>query len=159
MDAVGIVLHTSDGRVCLRSSIRPPLAFRVGYSLPLPGNDDPTLFEIPAGLVEADEHGEEGLAGLLNFLACSFHGGTDVAEPLRRAIKRLQAAAWQRADILLVSDGEFPIPSETSVVLAAVRKEQRVRTHGLLVGSSYSGAMEALCDNVHRFADWKFETQ
>lgn len=63
MDAVGIVLHTNDGRVCLRSSIRPPLAFRVGYSLPLPGNDDPTLFEIPAGLVEADEHGEEGLAG------------------------------------------------------------------------------------------------
>jgi ADP-ribose pyrophosphatase len=63
MDAVGIVLHTKDGRVCLRSSIRPPLAFRVGYSLPLPGTDDPTLFEIPAGLVESDEHGEEGLAG------------------------------------------------------------------------------------------------
>lgn len=61
MDAVGIVLHTADRRVCLRSSIRPPLALRVGYALPLPGTDDPTLFEIPAGLVEADEHGEDGL--------------------------------------------------------------------------------------------------
>lgn len=63
MDAVGIVLHAEDGRVCLRSSIRPPLALRVGYALPIPGSDDPTLFEIPAGLVEADEHGEEGLRG------------------------------------------------------------------------------------------------
>ncbi len=61
MDAVGLVLHAADGRVCLRSSIRPPLALRVGYALPIPGTDDPTLFEIPAGLVETDEHGEEGL--------------------------------------------------------------------------------------------------
>lgn len=63
MDAVGLVLHAADGRVCLRSSIRPPLALRAGYALPIPGTDDPTLFEIPAGLVESDEHGEEGLRG------------------------------------------------------------------------------------------------
>ena len=61
MDAVAIVLHTRDGRVCLRSSIRPPLALRPGYALPLPSGDDPTLFEVPAGLVEPDEHGEAGL--------------------------------------------------------------------------------------------------
>lgn len=61
MDAVGLVLHAADGRVCLRSSIRPPLSLRAGYALPLPGTEDPTLFEIPAGLVEVDEHGEEGL--------------------------------------------------------------------------------------------------
>jgi ADP-ribose pyrophosphatase len=61
MDAVVIVLHTSDARVCLRSSIRPPLALRPGYALPLPDRGDPTLFEVPAGLVEAEERGEEGL--------------------------------------------------------------------------------------------------
>lgn len=61
MDAVAIVLHTADRRVCLRSSIRPPLAFRAGYALPLEGTTDPTLFEIPAGLVEKEERGEEGL--------------------------------------------------------------------------------------------------
>jgi ADP-ribose pyrophosphatase len=61
MDAVGLVLHAADGRVCLRSSIRPPLSLRAGYALPLPGTEDPTLFEIPAGLVEIDEHGEDGL--------------------------------------------------------------------------------------------------
>ncbi len=63
MDAVGIVLVDRAGRVCLRSSIRPPIALRPGYSLPLPEKEkgDPTLFEIPAGLVEPDEKGEDGL--------------------------------------------------------------------------------------------------
>jgi ADP-ribose pyrophosphatase len=68
MDAVGIVLYADPEapglkpRVCLRSSIRPPLALRPGYALPLPEtHGDPTLFEIPAGLVEEGEEGEEGL--------------------------------------------------------------------------------------------------
>lgn len=65
MDAVGIVLYTAaPHRVCLRSSIRPPLALRPGYALPLKETAaDPTLFEIPAGLVEQDEEGDEGLRG------------------------------------------------------------------------------------------------
>jgi ADP-ribose pyrophosphatase len=46
----------------VRSAIRPPLALRPGYALPIaPASADPTLYEIPAGLVEGDEHGEEGL--------------------------------------------------------------------------------------------------
>lgn len=65
LDAVGIVLVSSDGRVCLRSSIRPPLSLRPGCNVPLAEQEtgDPTLFEIPAGLVEPDEKGEEGLQG------------------------------------------------------------------------------------------------
>ena len=39
-------------KVCPRSSIRPPIALRPGYSLPIPETEaDPTLYEIPAGLV------------------------------------------------------------------------------------------------------------
>lgn len=63
MDAVGIVLYArSPDRVCVRSAIRPPVALRPGYALPLPAaSADPMVFEIPAGLVEVDERGEEGL--------------------------------------------------------------------------------------------------
>jgi len=64
-DAVGIVLWAPgpDGpRVCLRSALRPPLAFRDRHALPV---DDahlaPVLWEIPAGLVEPGERGEQGL--------------------------------------------------------------------------------------------------
>jgi ADP-ribose pyrophosphatase len=68
MDAVGIVLHADPEapgkkpRICLRSSIRPPLSLRPGYALPLRETaGDPTLYEIPAGLVEEGEDGEAGL--------------------------------------------------------------------------------------------------
>ncbi len=62
-DAVGIVLFArAPDRVCVRSAIRPPLSLRPGYALPIAAaSADPTLYEIPAGLVEADEHGEAGL--------------------------------------------------------------------------------------------------
>jgi ADP-ribose pyrophosphatase len=67
MDAVAIVLvaPSADGgalRVCLRSALRPPLAFRSGYALPLAEPaPHPVVWEVPAGLVEPDEHGEAGL--------------------------------------------------------------------------------------------------
>jgi ADP-ribose pyrophosphatase len=66
LDAVAIVLWArgADGlRVCLRSALRPPLAFRAGYAVPLPEPPDetPVLWEVPAGLVEPEERGEAGL--------------------------------------------------------------------------------------------------
>ena len=59
--------------------------------------------------------------GLLNFLACSFHGGTDVAEPLRCTVERLQETAWQRADMLFISDGEFDVAGETMAIVRGSR--------------------------------------
>jgi ADP-ribose pyrophosphatase len=64
LDAVAIVLWARgdhEPRVCLRSALRPPLAFRAGYRVPLPETDGPVQWEVPAGLVEPDEHGEAGL--------------------------------------------------------------------------------------------------
>lgn len=64
LDAVAIVLEANDGsslRIGLRSSLRPPLAFRSEYDLPLPDDGNPVLWEVPAGLVEANERGLDGL--------------------------------------------------------------------------------------------------
>ena len=65
IDAVGIVLweDTADGTaICLRSGLRPPLAFRHRYALPIPDPEPlATIWEIPAGLVEPEERGAEGL--------------------------------------------------------------------------------------------------
>lgn len=65
LDAVVIVLYArgeGEPLVCLRSALRPPLAFRSTYALPIDGGADPVQWEVPAGLVERDERGEEGLA-------------------------------------------------------------------------------------------------
>jgi ADP-ribose pyrophosphatase len=67
MDAVAIMLVAPDGnggapRVCLRSALRPPLAFRPGYALPVAESaPHPVVWEVPAGLVEPEERGDAGL--------------------------------------------------------------------------------------------------
>jgi ADP-ribose pyrophosphatase len=60
-DAVVLVLHTKDEHVLLRTSLRPPLAFRSELAVPVAPTVDPVLWELPAGLVEPEEVGEEGL--------------------------------------------------------------------------------------------------
>lgn len=95
-----------------------------------------------------------GVQALLEFLGCSFHGGTDVAEPIARALKRVESAKWSRADAIIVSDGEFPVPSATSAAVASARNSLHLRVHGLLIGAGHSAAMTSLCDPVHIFKDW-----
>ena len=63
-DAVILVLHHRAERgpeVLLRTSIRPPLAFRHELAVPVLAEASPVLWELPAGLVEPHERGEEGL--------------------------------------------------------------------------------------------------
>lgn len=91
--------------------------------------------------------GPEGLADLLEFLAMSFDGGTDLVEPLRRACARLSEPAFAAADILLISDGEFYIPAGTHTTLAHARTAHGLRVHGLLIGHN-SRAMSSICDRL-----------
>jgi uncharacterized protein with von Willebrand factor type A (vWA) domain len=96
----------------------------------------------------------DGLAGLLQFLMMSFGGGTDVAAPIARAVERLNAEAWNRADILMLTDGEFRVGSTTVDALSAARDRHKVRVQGILIGNQTSEAMNALCDDVACFTDW-----
>ena len=95
-----------------------------------------------------------GVQVLLEFLGCSFHGGTDVAEPMARALKRVETDKWSRADVIVASDGEFPVPATTRSAVAQARESLHLRVHGLLIGASHSAAMTALCDPVHVFKNW-----
>jgi ADP-ribose pyrophosphatase len=69
LDAVALVLFRraragsrAEGEIVLRSQLRPPLAFRGGYEVPLLAEGTGAVqWEIPAGLVEPGEHGEAGL--------------------------------------------------------------------------------------------------
>jgi ADP-ribose pyrophosphatase len=63
IDAVVIVAHYVAGherRVFLRSALRPPVYFRDASRPPTPLRDNPRgLWELPAGLIDAGEHGTE----------------------------------------------------------------------------------------------------
>ncbi len=95
-----------------------------------------------------------GLGKLLQFLTLSFHGGTDLREPIERVFARLEAEAWQRADVLLVSDGEFPVAADLARRVERAIDEGESRVHGLLVGGHRATAMGRLCDPLHAFSDW-----
>jgi ADP-ribose pyrophosphatase len=65
LDAVAIVLYRKGKaglELILRSQLRPPLAFRGEYEVPLPETEGgPVQWELPAGLIEPGEHGHDGL--------------------------------------------------------------------------------------------------
>ncbi|KFE69590.1 VWA domain-containing protein [Hyalangium minutum] len=98
---------------------------------------------------------EQGLARLMAFLTQSFSGGTDVTAPLSRAVARLDAEGWGRADLLLVSDGEFEVPAETRDLLTRASARKGLRSHGVLIGSGPGAAMASICSPLHRFTDWQ----
>ncbi|MBZ4416500.1 VWA domain-containing protein [Myxococcus sp. RHSTA-1-4] len=112
-------------------------------------------FSGPGDVAEhALEMTEAGLTRLMAFLTQSFSGGTDVTAPLVRAVSKLDAEGWERADLLLVSDGEFAVPPATRELLTRASSQKGLRSHGLLIGAGEGAAMAAICSPVHRFNDW-----
>jgi uncharacterized protein with von Willebrand factor type A (vWA) domain len=95
----------------------------------------------------------EGLERMITFLSMSFGGGTDAEGPLNLALKQSDQEGWEKADIMLVSDGEFSLTSGLSKKINN-RKEQRGLTvQGVLIGH-HSNAMEKVCDPLHHFPKW-----
>ncbi len=98
---------------------------------------------------------EQGLTEFMAFLIQSFHGGTDIQAPLEKAVAKRDTEEWKRADIMIVTDGEFSVPSNTVELINKAKEQDKLRVHGVLVGSSHSSAIEQLCNPVHRFSDWQ----
>lgn len=100
-----------------------------------------------------------GIEGLCGFLCMSFHGGTDISGPISAATSKLENAKWKRADVIVVSDGEFGVPTHTQETLDEAKKKHGLRVHGLLVSNGHHGSygmssMRNLCDPLHVFKDW-----
>ncbi|HID99613.1 MAG TPA: VWA domain-containing protein [Thiotrichaceae bacterium] len=98
---------------------------------------------------------EHGLTEFMAFLIQSFHGGTDIQAPLEKAIAKRDTEDWKRADIMIVTDGEFSVPSNTVELINKAKEKDKLRVHGVLIGAWNSSAIEKLCNPVHRFSDWQ----
>ena len=95
----------------------------------------------------------EGMGRLLAFLSFSFHGGNDEAGMLAQVLVKLRSEGWERADVLFVSDGEWPAPSRVVSDVAEAR-EQGTRFHGVQIGNRGRTGLHAVCDPVHEFSAW-----
>jgi uncharacterized protein with von Willebrand factor type A (vWA) domain len=96
-----------------------------------------------------------GLTEFMAFLIQSFHGGTDIQAPLEKALAKRETEDWKRADIMVVSDGEFSVPANIVELINKAKEKDKLRVHGVLVGGWNSSAIEQLCHPVHRFSDWQ----
>lgn len=95
----------------------------------------------------------DGMGRLLKFLDLSFGGGNDEAGMMTKVLARLKEEHWKKADVVFVSDGEWPAPTE---LVAAVRgaREDGTRFHGVQIGNRGRTGLHAVCDPVHVFNDW-----
>lgn len=110
-----------------------------------------------SGKGQVSEHelslNEEGLGRLLEFLGMSFGGGTDI-DMLEHAVRHLKRAEWKKADVLVVTDGQWHAGEALRRSVGAAKKED-TRFHGVQVGSEWGSELGTICDPVHRFADWR----
>jgi uncharacterized protein with von Willebrand factor type A (vWA) domain len=95
----------------------------------------------------------EGIGALLRFLGQSFGGGTDPSTVTELVVRRLKEENWKKADVLVVSDGEFSASAALVAQVAATRADG-TRFHGVQIGTSLQSGLHALCDPVHMFDTW-----
>ncbi len=122
-------------------------------------NRDCLLYSF-SGPDDVNEHelslSPDGIESLCSFLCMSFHGGTDIHAPLNAATSKLKKKNWSRADIILISDGEFSVSNEILSTLSDAKKNHSLRVHGLLVSNNSAGSseMKKLCEPLHVFKEW-----
>jgi uncharacterized protein with von Willebrand factor type A (vWA) domain len=95
----------------------------------------------------------EGIGRLLNFLGFTFGGGNDETGVLTRVLARLHEPEWKRADVMFVSDGEWPVSAALKTAVQSAR-EVGIRFHGVQIGNLGHTGLHDICDPVHVFNDW-----
>jgi uncharacterized protein with von Willebrand factor type A (vWA) domain len=96
---------------------------------------------------------DEGMGQLMEFLTHSFGGGNDEAGMMERVTTRLSDNDWKKADVVFVSDGEWPAGPDLIAGVRAAR-DNGTRFHGVQVGNLGPTGLHAVCDPVHEFRDW-----
>ena len=95
----------------------------------------------------------DGIDNLISFLGFSFGGGNDEASVISKVLARLKKEGWQKADVVIVSDGEWPARANLVRSVKAVC-EKGTRFHGVQIGNRGETGLHKICDPVHVFQDW-----
>ncbi len=97
----------------------------------------------------------DGIQRLTEFLGQAFHGGTDICGPLERVIARLEEVRWQRADLLMATDGEFGATPELAARLDGVKRQLGLRVQGVLLADRETLGLLEVCDHIFPVRDWR----
>lgn len=97
----------------------------------------------------------EGIEALLEFMAQSFGGGTDVAEPIEHALALIEREAWRMADCLIASDGEFGVTPEVLARLRAAKAALDLRIEAVLIADRKTLGLSEIADEIYWLKDWR----
>lgn len=96
---------------------------------------DCCLYSFSSDVEERDLSKNQSLPELLDFLKMSFYGGTDAGPAIKHAINKMENKAYERADLLLISD--FAMPEFSAEVKQQIQqaKGRDCKFHALNIGS------------------------
>jgi uncharacterized protein with von Willebrand factor type A (vWA) domain len=110
---------------------------------------DGEVLELELGLHSA------GIERLSAFLGQAFRGGTDICGPLERVIAKMEETRWQRADLLIASDGEFGATPAVAARLDAIKESLGLRVQGVLIGDRETLGLLEVCDRIYTVRNWR----
>lgn len=84
---------------------------------------------------------------LKDFLTHGFTGGTDGEEMLNIALETLKTENYSLADVLVISDFEFPVPVKSTMDRICEERTKGVRFYGLQIGRE-SGEYDEVLDRI-----------
>ena len=91
-----------------------------------------------------------GLTELLKFLQFSFHGGTDLPRAMNLALEKQTEEGWGKADILIVTDGRFPLEKSTLKEIERYKNTRKLRIFGILTGNWQHDGLQDFCNDTLR---------
>jgi len=84
---------------------------------------------------------------LMEFLAMSFHGGTDAEPALHKALEMLETKDYEKADVIMVSDFVMPALGDEIKRQIAENQKKGTKFHSLTIGASGSEQVAASFDH------------
>jgi uncharacterized protein with von Willebrand factor type A (vWA) domain len=97
----------------------------------------------------------DGLDDLVEFLTQGFHGGTDIGDPIERAVSKIHESGWELADLVIASDGEFSVTPEVEQSVKDAQQNLGLRVQGILINERQTAGMRQVCSHVFRFEHWR----
>ncbi|MBU2940284.1 VWA domain-containing protein [Lacinutrix sp. C3R15] len=94
---------------------------------------------------------QNSLVKLIDFLQMSFHGGTDASEAVFEALKQMETENYEKADLLIISDGVFGNLNNSTLKSIEELKKKGNKFNSLMIGNSYNERALKFCNNIWQY--------
>ena len=94
---------------------------------------------------------QNSLEKLIDFLQMSFQGGTDASEAVLEALKQMETENYEKADLLIISDGVFGNLNSSTLKSIEELKKKGNKFNSLMIGNSYNERALKFCNNIWQY--------